>query len=129
MPIGVLNLGGKEPIAQVANMMCGEKLMRHDTYKEFEKWIPKGYRLVFMINDLDNCQNLIDYKPPEKAIYIFGDNSEDKKMFRDAVKDMEGDRVYIPTKMLRDENACAVLLYDRIVKLKLPSNYEPQGNG
>lgn len=114
MPIGVLFKGGKEGIAQVTKMM-GERIVRFETYKEFEKFTPE-YTLVFLINDLPDLQNLIEYKHPEKAIYIIGDNSEDEIRFRDEVKDMKGDRVFIPCSMLRDENTCAIVLYDRMVK-------------
>ena len=80
MPIGVLNLGGKEPIAQVAMMMCGEKLMRHDTYKEFEKWIPK-VKSGGIISGHDFSQRFRKYANYIKnymrgqPIKVYGDNS------------------------------------------------------
>lgn len=115
MPIGVLNKGGKEGIVRVAQLL-GHKTILVDDYNEFKNYSHE-YKLVALINDLPDCQNLITYKHPEKAIYIFGDNSEFEVQFRDAMKALDCDRVVIPTTMVKDENACSMVLYDRLVKL------------
>jgi len=118
MTIGCLNKGGKEGLVHVG-IGFEHRVIRQDTYKEFEQYIPE-YTLVFLVNDVPlelAPLNLKTYTHPEKAIYIFGDNSEDKISFYDEVKDLKGDFVEIPCKMIQDDHACAVVLYDRLVKL------------
>ena len=112
--IGCLNRGGKEGLVHVG-IGFDVSVMRLDTYKEFEQHIPE-YTLVFLVDSVPNIQSLKDYKHPENAIYIFGDNSEFDKSFYNEVKDIKGDFVAIPCKMIKDDYACAIVLYDRLIK-------------
>lgn len=63
---------------------------------------------------VEGAQNLVEYKHPERAFYIFGaeDNTLGKRIL-----DRCRDKIYVPTNRCMNLSACVnVVLYDRIAK-------------
>jgi len=99
--------------------------------------LPTNFHNVFVVDTVNAMKHLIDYKPqelrnykhPEDALYIFGEDSSNLAFHQEVINSkLKGDVVYIalPSRgMLHQVTACAFILYDRYYKQSLQYTNKP----